>query len=41
MKIDGLQDFEEHAKKMLMQAIEKWYPENFIEDDSETAGLFI
>ena len=41
MRIDGLQDFEQHAKKFLTQAIQKWYPENFADDQSENSGLFI
>ncbi|CAF4588702.1 unnamed protein product [Rotaria sp. Silwood1] len=29
VKIDGLNEFEEHAKNFLIQAIQKWYPTNF------------
>ncbi|CAF4116094.1 unnamed protein product, partial [Rotaria magnacalcarata] len=29
VKIDGLNDFEEQAKQFLIEAIKKWYPNNF------------
>ncbi|CAF2483758.1 unnamed protein product [Rotaria sp. Silwood2] len=34
VKIDGLHEFEEQAKKFLIQAIQKWYPANFSNTNS-------
>ncbi|CAF0736436.1 unnamed protein product [Rotaria sordida] len=34
VKIDGLHEFEEQARKFLIQAIQKWYPANFTNTSS-------
>ncbi|CAF1128328.1 unnamed protein product [Adineta ricciae] len=34
VKIDGFEEFEEGAKTFLREAIQKWYPENFNQDNS-------
>lgn len=38
VKIDGLNEFEEQAKKFLTHAIHNWYPENFQDNSSLTTG---
>ena len=38
MRIDGLQEFGEQAKKFLTHAIHQWYPENFNDNDSKDSG---